>query len=467
MKRILYTLLFSSLFIAGSVGAVTLFNVQQGGTGVGTFTSSNLLYGRGTNPVGTVATTTATCAGGTSCTAFTIIGSSPITITGASAGAAYPFTPGTFGPTLTSATSTAIRDIAGIIASSTSWFQDVNIIGATSSALAVTASSTVGGAFNSVSSNLLSSTTLFAKTLLVNATTTTLAVTGAGTSTFAGNVSVTGNLRVDGTFFSPVQIVSSGDATINGALIVTGTTKLATSLTGVLLASSGTVSNASVQTCTNQFVRAMSASYVATCATVGAADVSLANLTATNSTLTFSGTYDGSTARTIGLNLTNPNSWTGGQTFVSATTTGTQAIPNGSSQTPTIAGQIALDTTNGQLKVGDGSATIVFDQRRYYSFGYATSTWVGTTTLNLAPYIQAGTLQSMVCFTDTGTVGIDLQYNSTHLAYIPTASSTGNTFTWTTSNTPAAGNSSTVAIGTPASSPTRLGCTATFTNTGT
>lgn len=47
----------------------------------------------------------------------------------------------------------------------------------------------------------------------------------------------------------------------------------------------------------------------------------LANLTATDGTLTFSGTYTGATARTIGLNLANANTWTGGQTFGNATAT--------------------------------------------------------------------------------------------------------------------------------------------------
>lgn len=41
----------------------------------------------------------------------------------------------------------------------------------------------------------------------------------------------------------------------------------------------------------------------------------IANLTATDSTLTFSGTYDGTIARTIGLNLGQANTWTGQQTF--------------------------------------------------------------------------------------------------------------------------------------------------------
>ena len=41
----------------------------------------------------------------------------------------------------------------------------------------------------------------------------------------------------------------------------------------------------------------------------------LANLTATDGTLTFSGTYTGATARTIGLNLGNANTWTALQTL--------------------------------------------------------------------------------------------------------------------------------------------------------
>ena len=39
----------------------------------------------------------------------------------------------------------------------------------------------------------------------------------------------------------------------------------------------------------------------------------LANLTATDSTLTFSGSYNGGTARTVGINLGNANTWTAAQ----------------------------------------------------------------------------------------------------------------------------------------------------------
>jgi hypothetical protein len=54
----------------------------------------------------------------------------------------------------------------------------------------------------------------------------------------------------------------------------------------------------------------------------------LANLTATNGTLTFSGSYNGSTARTIGLNLSNVNTWTGTQTFNSNQVIATSANTN-------------------------------------------------------------------------------------------------------------------------------------------
>jgi len=44
-------------------------------------------------------------------------------------------------------------------------------------------------------------------------------------------------------------------------------------------------------------------------------------LTATDATLTFSGSYDGATARTVGLNLGNANTWTALQQFGNASTT--------------------------------------------------------------------------------------------------------------------------------------------------
>lgn len=76
----------------------TVFQVVQGGTGVATIPVSELVYGRGTAPVGTVGTTSATCSGATSCTPFTVIGPSPIIITspasGTGLGTSSPWTAG-------------------------------------------------------------------------------------------------------------------------------------------------------------------------------------------------------------------------------------------------------------------------------------------------------------------------------------------------------------------------------------
>lgn len=84
--------LTSSLSITNTSGAFTFspsisgtLTVAGGGTGVGTFTAGNLLYGSGTGALQSVATTSVSCAGTASCTPFTAIGASPITITGSGA----------------------------------------------------------------------------------------------------------------------------------------------------------------------------------------------------------------------------------------------------------------------------------------------------------------------------------------------------------------------------------------------
>lgn len=68
------------------LSGASLFIIQQGGTGAATF-SAGLVAGNGTNPLyGGIATTTASCAGSASCSNFTVLGSSPITITASGGG---------------------------------------------------------------------------------------------------------------------------------------------------------------------------------------------------------------------------------------------------------------------------------------------------------------------------------------------------------------------------------------------
>ena len=89
----------------------------------------------------------------------------------------------------------------------------------------------------------------------------------------------------------------------------------------------------------------------------------LADLTATNGTLTFSGTYNGSTARTIGLNLANANSWTARQNFLNASSTLLSSGVSyfGATATTTISGDGSITMPSGSTftKTGttDGCAT--------------------------------------------------------------------------------------------------------------
>src|SRR3990167_5912766 len=84
-----------------------------------------------------------------------------------------------------------------------------------------TGTSTLPGVLNVEQAN---STSTFAGNLVAKSLTAQyiIATSTSATSTFAGNVGITGNLQVSGNFFAPATIVSSGNATINGDLTVTG-----------------------------------------------------------------------------------------------------------------------------------------------------------------------------------------------------------------------------------------------------
>jgi hypothetical protein len=62
-------------------GAIPVVQVVNGGTGAVTLSSGQLLEGNGKNPIQTVATSSASCTGSVSCSAFTVVGSVSPTIT--------------------------------------------------------------------------------------------------------------------------------------------------------------------------------------------------------------------------------------------------------------------------------------------------------------------------------------------------------------------------------------------------
>jgi 2-methylaconitate cis-trans-isomerase PrpF len=91
-----------------------------------------------------------------------------------------------------------------------------------------------------------------------------------------------------------------------------------------------------------------------------------------------------------------------------------------------------------------------------------TTTWGGTTTLLLAPAVANQTFQNIRCETDAGTLNVSLYDGSNRMDMIKASSTIGVT-NLTTNNSFTTGESRRVDIGTPASSPTKLACSARFT----
>jgi hypothetical protein len=126
----------------------------------------------------------------------------------------------------------------------------------------------------------------------------------------------------------------------------------------------------------------------------------LGSLSASDGALTFSGSYDGSIARTVGLNLANPNTWTVLQTFnyssttyASFTTASTTNLNLGGQTFTSLLGSgltsssnaLTLDTTflnNATNSYIHSSTTIPKT--------YSNNTWSGTNTFNGAVSAQGG-----------------------------------------------------------------------------
>jgi hypothetical protein len=225
-----------------------------------------------------------------------------------------------------------------------------------------------------------------------------------GANTVLGNnTGATGNVVA---FATSTLGIAISDTT--GTLAVARGGTGAASLTGIVIGNgTSAFTTTAGTTCTNQFLRAFTSS-AGTCATVGAADVSLANLTATDSTLTFSGTYTGATARTIGLNLGNANSWTGLQSFANSTTT--LASHTGTSWF----GATATTTINA-----DGKGSIVMPATSTFTLGTTTAGTLKTTSSGLvyADTAGSGALSSTTAQTFT-TAGAGTWTKPTGVRYI-------------------------------------------------
>lgn len=245
---------------------------------------------------------------------------------------------------------------------------------------------------------------------------------------------------------------------LTSALTLTGATGIFAEYTGT--------------TCTNQVMTTLSALGVATCSSINndywsGTDLSVAN--GGTGLSTFGGTntilYTTSADNLSSESALTYNASTDLLTTINASTTNLTVssffqLPNSASQSPTLAGACAIDTTSGQLKCGDGTNTLVIGNGKTYpAFTYATSTaWTGTTTIPIGTAYVAETWNGAQCFTDVGTLQVSFHDGTNRMDWI-NASTTVGTNTFTTNNTFVAAEKRYVDVGTPATSPTKISCT--------
>jgi len=217
----------------------------------------------------------------------------------------------------------------------------------------------------------------------VAATSTALQLTGSPFSLFASSTAQLQNASTTDGFTSGTNTWLSA---LTSALVLAGSDGLLSEYTGI--------------DCTNQFVRDVSAAGAGTCATVVGGDVDLGDLTAGDTSLTLSGTYDGQTARTIVLNVGNANTWTALQTFSAGATTTSLTITNTSTSTIS-KGNFDLF---GMLGIGTTATTTIRGNSATSTF----STSIKATGLNATGYQQFDNLTSALVL--TGSTGILGEY---------------------------------------------------------
>ena len=169
-------------------------------------------------------------------------------------------------------------------------------------------------------------------------------------------------------------------------LVASGGTGVAT-LTGVVLGNgTSAFTAASTQTCTNQFVRAMSAAYVATCATVAPADI----------------------------DLTAAFAWTGNQDFGGASFL---EIPNGTAPTANDPGEIAHDTSDNQLILDDFVVARATTKIWSVTVASTSAEFIAGGLLKVPTELDGYTMTAIRCSVDSGTSKViaveDASANST------------------------------------------------------
>ena len=170
----------------------------------------------------------------------------------------------------------------------------------------------------------------------------------------------------------------------------------------------------------------------------------------------FNGAYFGSTAtstfNSVGdllvvgsTTLQNFTSKVGTSTIFTATTVNTTNFASTNGTT--------TNATTTTLAIGSQLVTAY----QTPGFTYSTTTWSGTTTINLpSPFFQSK-INNITCYSDVGSVWADFYHTTTHLTLF-SASTTQGIMSFTSNNTMTPQEKWYVNLGTPASSPTTVTC---------
>lgn len=141
---------------------------------------------------------------------------------------------------------------------------------------------------------------------------------------------------------------------------------------------------------------------------------------------------------------------------------GNLEIPNNSAcNLKGVTGRICLDTTNDELQMFGGSATTTIPTNFYPAFtSPATTTdWTGTSTWAAGTAFIDETWNAIQCFTDAGTLDIQIGDGTNWMNLLKGASTTVSTFTFSTNNTFTALEKRYFRAGNPETSPTYFSCT--------
>ena len=185
---------------------------------------------------------------------------------------------------------------------------------------------------------------------------------------------------------------------------------------------------------------------------------------------------DSASIVSLAFGTTTSNTWASTQTFsaiagvIDAGGATSFEIPNGTDPTVSVAGQVAINTTQAStsLRFYDGTAERVLNARKEFSLPYASTTAAAygsnntaTTTVRLFARIRPITLIDAYCKTDAGTFYYRFG-DGTNWSETSTCNSTGVRTTFSTNNTFTMNEEVQMQYGTQASSPSTYPITAGF-----